>query len=133
MRDASLDDEIRLHGKDDLLYAHHVFRQLNNGTTQPAKTVDILVVPAATQPHLRNQSESFGSIHRISVCAFCVLDYYPIAFQINFYDGLCSSCAYMKPCFFLAFLIQGGILRTVVANLRNHRSDLMDGVVIVNG
>ena len=94
MRDSGLDNEIGLYRIDDLLNTHHVFRQLDDRTTEPAKGVHILVVPAAAQPRSRNQSESFRSIYPVTVRALFCFDGNEIVVQIDFYDGFASSRRY---------------------------------------
>ena len=58
MRHASLDDDLRFDLVNNLLKANDIFRQLNDGTPEPAESVSVFLVPPATKPRLRNGCES---------------------------------------------------------------------------
>ena len=62
MRDAGFDDHVRAHTVDDLLHPNHIFRQLNDGPSQPAEGVGIFLIPADLQPLLRDQLKGFFGI-----------------------------------------------------------------------
>src|SRR4051794_19335978 len=82
MRDASLDDDIRLQCEDDLLQPDQVFRMLDDRAPEPGESVGIFLIPAGREPKVRDQLESLFAVEvdalavRSNERFFCGVNYY---------------------------------------------------------
>ncbi len=64
MRDTGFDNHIRLNVPYYFLSANHIFRQLDNRTTHPAKAVLVFLVPAYTHPLATDLLKSILAVQR---------------------------------------------------------------------
>src|SRR6266536_3314813 len=62
VRDAALDDHVRLDTINHLLNTDDVLRQLNDRAAEPAEGIDVFLVPADLEPELGKQLETFRRI-----------------------------------------------------------------------
>ncbi len=91
--DARLDDDVGLHPVDHLLDAQHVLGKLDDGAAHPAERVDVLGVPAAADPRLRDEPERFRRVERMARLAIGPVDADDALHLIDLEHGV-PSCLY---------------------------------------
>src|SRR5262249_16724004 len=72
--DSGLDDLVRPQRVDDLLNSEHVLGQLDDRTAQPGERVDVLVVPAGSQPQPADDGEGLRRSNAVFPTAVTVRD-----------------------------------------------------------